>query len=71
MPKLTYANDGICHNVEPGTFGHECGKPAKWIGTTKASFSSGFCKHCRENGFEAYNVASWCSIGDAKEMGLI
>lgn len=24
--------DGRCHNTEPGTYGHECGQPATWIG---------------------------------------
>jgi hypothetical protein len=28
----TYATDGRCHNSEPGTFNHECGKPATFIG---------------------------------------
>ena len=32
-PTNSYATDGKCHNAEPGTYGHECGKPAAWIGT--------------------------------------
>ena len=31
-PTNSYATDGKCHNAEPGTYGHECGKPATWIG---------------------------------------
>ena len=41
---MSYASDGICHNAEPGTYGHECGKPAIWIGITKTGFRSGFWK---------------------------
>jgi hypothetical protein len=33
---MSYATDGKCHNAQPGTYGHECGKPAEWLGT-KAS----------------------------------
>ena len=25
-PTNSYATDGKCHNAEPGTYGHECGK---------------------------------------------
>ena len=27
-----YATDGLCHNANRGTYGHECGKPAEWLG---------------------------------------
>lgn len=51
---ITYANDGFCHNAEPGTYGHECRKPALWIGTNRATGSqSGFCSRCKESGHEA------------------
>ena len=55
----SYAEDGLCHNAEPGTYGHECGKPAVWIGTAANGFESGFCDDCRRNGYEARNKKSW------------
>jgi hypothetical protein len=54
-----YATDGCCHNSEPGTFNHECGKPAAWIGVTRDGFASGYCDHCRQHGSEARSVAYW------------
>ena len=50
---MSYATDGKCHNAEPGTFGHECGKPAVWIGTKANGYQSGFCDHCKRHGYEA------------------
>jgi len=57
-----YATDGKCHNAEPGTFGHECGKPAVWIGTKPDGFKSGFCQDCKERGTEAKTFTSWWRI---------
>lgn len=54
-----YATDGRCHNSEPGTYGHECGKPATWLGITHDGFASGFCDHCRQHGHEAKAVSEW------------
>lgn len=48
-----YTTDGRCHNAEPGTFGHECGKPATWVGTASSGFQAGFCDDCKECGWEA------------------
>lgn len=48
-----YATDGRCHNAEPGTYGHECGRPAEWVGTKANGFRSGFCGRCKERGYEA------------------
>jgi len=56
---LTYVTDGACHNAEPGTYGHECRRPAEWIGTGARGFRSGFCSKCKANGFEARNVTHW------------
>lgn len=53
LPLFRYATDGKCHNAEPGTFGHECGKPATWIGTARNGHRSGFCDDCKERGWEA------------------
>ena len=58
-PTNSYVTDGKCHNAEPGTYNHECGKPAAWIGTNRNGFSSGFCDNCRRNGYEARTVVEW------------
>ena len=58
-PTNLYATDGRCHNAEPGTYGHECGKPAKWIGTKPDGFSSGFCNDCKVRGHEAQAYTVW------------
>lgn len=49
--------DGKCHNSEPGTFNHECGKPAVWLGTKASGFQSGFCDDCRRHGYERTGFA--------------
>lgn len=59
---MTYATDGRCHNAEPGTYGHECGKPALWIGTDATGISSGFCDKCKRQGYEARNKVTWVPI---------
>lgn len=57
--------DARCHNSEPGTFNHECGKPAAWIGTkasaltTDGWYHSGYCDECKKHGTEARVVAKW------------
>lgn len=56
---MSYATDGKCHNAQPGTFGHECGKPAAWVGETANGFRSGYCAHCKEHGWEARGVIHW------------
>jgi len=53
---LNYATDGKCHNSQHG---HECGKPAKWIGANAKGFKSGFCAECKESGYEARPVVAW------------
>ncbi|ACM33608.1 MULTISPECIES: hypothetical protein [Pseudomonadota] len=58
-PTNSYATDGKCHNAEAGTYGHECGKPAAWIGTNHRGFSSGFCDDCKRHGYEARDVVAW------------
>ncbi len=59
MEALNYETDGKCHNAQPGTYGHECGKPATWVGTTYTGFRSGFCDECKHNGYEARDVVAW------------
>lgn len=56
---MNYATDGKCHNAEPGTYGHECGKPAAWIGAARSGFRSGFCEDCKRHGYESRDVATW------------
>lgn len=57
--KMSYATDGKCHNAQPGTFGHECGKPAQWLGTKTNGYQSGFCNHCKQHGYEAREFTQW------------
>lgn len=61
----SYATDGKCHNAQNGTYGHECGKPAQWIGTTSSGFQCGFCDSCKTSGHEARKVVKWSPIGNA------
>lgn len=53
MTTNLYATDGLCHNSNPGTFNHECGKPARWLGTNRRGFKSGLCDCCKQGGYEA------------------
>lgn len=59
LPTNTYATDGLCHNSNPGTYGHECGKPAEWVATNGHGFSMGFCGRCREHGRERLDFSQW------------
>lgn len=65
MASNLYAVDGLCHNAEPGTFNHECGKPATWLGTTAGGFTMGFCDACKREGWEASSCVSWARAPDA------
>ena len=56
---MSYSSDGKCHNAQSGTYGHECGKPATWIGTNLRGFSSGFCDWCKEHGDESLPLTHW------------
>lgn len=64
---MNYETDGKCHNAEPGTFGHECGKPAEWVGEKADGFRSGFCTDCKERGYEARGVVKWDKFIAAKD----
>lgn len=57
--KNLYAVDGLCHNAEPGTYGHECGKPATWLGRRAGGDWSGYCDDCKANGYEARECRAW------------
>lgn len=49
-----------CINAERGTFGHECGQPAAFIGKKLATGAQGcFCAECKEPGHEARGFGDW------------
>ena len=58
-PAFLGVADGKCHNAEAGTFNHECGRPATWIGTKSNGFRSGFCDDCKERGWERNGYVTW------------
>lgn len=62
---MSYATDGKCHNAEPGTYGHECEKPAQWIGTSSNGHRSGFCDWCKKHGYEARGITRWEAYKEA------
>ena len=49
-----YPRHGSCSNANRGTYGHECGKPAAWLGTRPNGFQSGRCDRCRREGDERF-----------------
>lgn len=57
-----------CINAEPGTFNHECGMPAQWIGSRPSRlhrgkmFRGAFCNDCRERGTDARSSTEWTRI---------
>ena len=51
-----YPRHGSCSNANNGTFGHECGKPAVWLGTKHGGFQSGRCERCRVEGDERFGL---------------
>ena len=68
---MTYATDAKCHNAQPGTYGHECGKPAIWVGENRNGFRCGYCADCKRNGYEARGVVSWQPYNLAHEVSLV
>jgi hypothetical protein len=68
---MSYAIDGKCHNAERGTYGHECGKPAVWVGETRTGYRCGFCSECKRNGYEARDVVSWQPFNQIHEISLV
>ncbi len=57
-----------CTNSEPGTFNHECGRPARWLGVKNSTLEPGttyrqaFCDRCKKDGAEARGVLAWTQI---------
>ena len=52
-----FPRHGSCSNANLGTFGHECGKPAVWIGTSSTGYQSGRCDRCHLEGDERFGLA--------------
>ena len=48
-----------CTNAEPGTYGHECGKPAQWTAAKPNGYTSAFCTRCKHEGTEARTYSQW------------
>lgn len=44
---MNYATDGRCHYAPPGSYNHECGRVASWIGTDDTGFECGYCEQHR------------------------
>jgi hypothetical protein len=62
-----------CTNANHGTFGHECGKPARWVGVQRSGWHQAFCGHCRDHGDEARPCVSFHEIaaGDICDDGRL
>lgn len=59
-PPLAFPRALVCTNAEPGTYGHECGKPADYIALHDAGrFYVGRCAHCAEHGAERDGLVNW------------
>lgn len=54
-----------CTNSEPGTFNHECDKPATWIGVHHSGHRQAFCDPCKAEGAEARRCVSFERLGGA------
>lgn len=48
-----------CTNAEPGAMGHECGQPARYIGTRATGTAATYCAACKLTGTEARSVIHW------------
>lgn len=57
-----------CINSEPGTFNHECGKPALWIGQTLDGREACFCEDCRWNGHESLDKVRWWEVPPPQQL---
>ena len=57
-----YATDGKCHASPAGSYNHECGKPAEFLGTTRNGFQSGYCGECKRRNIETQDVVTWAPI---------
>ena len=62
MPYGMTETRAYCINSEPGTFNHECQKPATGIGAKSSGFAACFCNDCKQNGYEAAGIKDWQAI---------
>lgn len=51
-----------CTNAEPGSFNHECGRPAVKVGRHASGFKQAFCARCAAEGFEARGCKAWSDL---------
>ena len=51
-----------CTNAEPGSYGHECGEAAGFIGSRADGGQSCFCATCKAQGSEARHYADWQAL---------
>ena len=56
------SGESRCINVNPGTFGHECNKPANNVGIKASGFRAMFCDQCRATGHEARDIQGWTKL---------
>jgi len=56
-----------CQNAEPGTYGHECGKPAQWQATNANGHRAAFCDQCKQHGHEARAYNQWTPYKEPKQ----
>jgi hypothetical protein len=54
-----------CINAEPGTFSHECGRQASWIGAASDGWEYCFCDRHKANGHDARHIVQWRRIEGA------
>ena len=51
-----------CTNAEPGSYGHECGDAAGFIGLRSDGSQAYFCSACKERGSEARRYSDWQAL---------
>jgi hypothetical protein len=51
-----------CTNAEPGSYGHECGEQAGFIGSRADGGQSCFCSACKAQGSEARRYSDWQAL---------
>ena len=54
-----------CTNAEPGSMGHECGQPARYIAQTVSGFAVCYCAACKATGTEAVRAVNWMALPPA------
>lgn len=54
-----------CTNAKPGSMGHECGEPARYIAETASGFAVSYCASCKATGTEAARATNWMALPPA------